>query len=188
MGLATLTTSASPVTLDQVKAHLRITDTADDSTLAAYIAAAVEYISKATNTTLVTTTYRLTLDRFPLIDREITLTRPPLQSVQSVKFNAADGTTFTLGPAAYTVDTSAMPGRIVLNPGYQWPSAFGVQAVAIEYTAGYVTVPALLCQAVKFYTGFLFENREAATDRRIDVVPLAVESIVNMFAFPEAAG
>lgn len=47
-------------------------------------------------------------------------------------------------------------------------------------------VPELLKQAILLLVGHLYENREAATDRRIDEVPLGVQRIMWLFAQPEA--
>lgn len=190
MGLQTLSASDPPVTLEEAKAHLRIDGTADDATLAAIIAAATQYVEQQTRQALTSTTFRLSLDTFPQ-DREIQLPRPPLQSVEAIKYTDATSQEQTLDPATYTVDTATKPGRIVLKPGQTWPSTDGSAAsVRVEFTAGYGTgddVPMLLRQAIKLTAGAWMELREGATDRRYDSlpVPFAVESIVAMFAFPE---
>ena len=46
-------------------------------------------------------------------------------------------------------------------------------------------VPQLLKQAVLLVVGHLYENREAATDRTITEVPMAVQRIVWQYQSPE---
>lgn len=192
MGLQPLTTSTLPVTLDEAKAHLRIDGTNDDATLTAYLWAALEYVERETRQQLCSREYLFTLDAFPA-DRFITLPKPPLMSVASVVYVDATGNAQTLSPSAYTVDTTAKPGRLVLNPGLPWPTTPPQQAnaVRITFTAGYGAadaVPFLLRQCIKFMVGHFYENREGAIDRIINTVPLAVESIINGAMFPEAVG
>lgn len=191
MGLQPLTSSVCPVTLDDAKDHLRIDGTQDDDTLTANLSAACDYIERETRQQLVARDFLMVLDSFPA-ERFTKLPKPPLLSVASVKYTDATGTEQTIDPAAYTVDAVTIPGRIVLAPGQSWPGTNGsANCVRIRFTAGYANaaaVPPLLVQGIKLLVGHYFENREAATDRRIDTVPLAVESIVNMFAFPEAVG
>jgi uncharacterized phiE125 gp8 family phage protein len=113
-----------------------------------------------------------------------------LTSPASGGYRDAAGELQTLDSAAYTVDTVTRPGRIVLKPTASWPETSGeANAAEVRFTAGYGTaadVPQILKQCVLLMLGSMFEHREAAIDRRIDVVPLAVESIVSQHQFLEA--
>jgi uncharacterized phiE125 gp8 family phage protein len=188
MGLAQDTFSPA-VTLAEAKGHLRIDGTEDDADVTRFIAAATQYVEAETRTALVMAEYRLTLDGFPA-GRAIQLPRPPLVSVGVVRYRDTAGQDQILASTVYTVDDVTRPARIVLKPGQSWPATDGsANCVRIDYLAGHTTVdkvPALLKSAVLLMVGHLFENREAATDRRIGTVPLAVESIIAMHAFPEA--
>src|SRR5207244_2259318 len=95
--------------------------------------------------------------------------------------------------SAYSVDTVTMPGRLVLRPGKSWPDTDGSAGnVQVYFTAGYSDdaslVPAGLLHGIRLMVGHYYENREAATDRRIDAIPLAVESLIQQAMFPEAVG
>jgi uncharacterized phiE125 gp8 family phage protein len=188
MALLILSSSAAPITVADAKRHLRIDGSDDDATLASLIPPAVEWLQAETRQQLAPATYRLTLDRFPA-GRDIVLPRPPLQSVTEVRF-VQDGDELPLESYAYTVSPSgSKPGRISLNPGYSWPATDDVHgSVRIDFVAGYSAgeVPTLLKQGVLLLVGHWHEHREAAIDRRIDTVPLALESIVTQHAFPEA--
>jgi uncharacterized phiE125 gp8 family phage protein len=185
MRLITLSTSAPPVTLADVKAHLRVDGDALDAVLSPLIEAATDFVERETRQTLRPTTFRLYVDGFP-DERELTLPRLPLASVESVRY-VADGTERTLHPIAYTVDPSgSKPGRLSLNYDQNWPVADPVaNSVIVSFTAGYSgDCPATLKTLIAMVAGHYLEHPEAAVDRRIDAVPLAVESIVNLHAFP----
>src|SRR5689334_8854879 len=120
MRVITLSTSAPPIRLDEVQDHLRIDGGALDYTLEPLLEAATDFVERETRQTLRPTTFRLYCDRFP-VDRELTLPRLPLLSVESVKY-VAGGVERTLAPIAYTPDPSgSRPGRLVLNPDQSWP-------------------------------------------------------------------
>jgi hypothetical protein len=60
----------------------------------------------------------------------------------------------------------------------------------IEFDAGPTDgrpISSSLLQAIRFMVGHWYENREAATDRHIEEVPLSVLSILNKHWFPEVA-
>lgn len=186
MGLQLITApAANPVSLTEALDHLRIDDENDNDTVNTLIPAAVEFIERATRQQLCPATYALTLDTFPT--GEIRLPKPPLQAVTGITYTTATGSAATVDPSTYTVDASQRPGRVVLKPGHSWPATDNSAAnIRVTFTAGYATVPFLLRQAIKFLIAHYFENREAATDKTTTEVPLAVQSIVDMHAFPEA--
>jgi uncharacterized phiE125 gp8 family phage protein len=186
MQLVTLQTSPPPVTLDEVKTHLRVDGDALDSVLSPLIEAATDFVERETRQTLRPTSFRLYLDSFPT-DRAVRLPRLPLVSVDAVRFIAGDAET-TLAPIAYAADPSgSKPGRLALGTDQSWPVADAVpNAVRIDFTAGYAgNCPPTLRTLICMMAGHYLEHPEAAVDRRIDAVPLAVESIINLHVWPE---
>lgn len=182
-----IVTPSPTLSVEDLRAHLRLTDPADDELLAAYIAAAVEWFQNRTNTTLPTTTAKQFNDAFPARRGDLLIQRPPLVSVQKVEYLDAGGTLRTLSTATYSVDSATRPGRISLNPGHNWPAtAAAANAVRIELTAGHAVLPAILAQGIRFLVGHYYENREAVADKAPAEVPFAIESIAEQFYFPEA--
>lgn len=208
MGLIVATPPADlPVSLDEMKAYLRIdADESQNDVLTAMITAATEWLQRATRTTLVTTAYRLTLDDLPVsympwttpygvvnqiptgTVQPIIVPRPPLVSVTAFRYMDSGGND-TDATGLYDVDAASQPGRIVLKPGMTWPVTNRAAGnVRIDFTAGneLANVPYLLRQCVKFLAAHWYEHREAANnDFRVAEIPLAVESIVNSHQFPE---
>lgn len=70
---------------------------------------------------------------------EIKMKRPPLLSVQPIRFIGTDGRPYTLNPGQdFIVDVASQPGRIRPIPYTVWPLTLHVSgAIAIPFTAGY---------------------------------------------------
>lgn len=188
MSVEVLSTSTPVVTLAEAKAYCRIDGNDDDSVLVGLIAAATDWVAEETGTTVLPSTLRLTLDSFPT-ERELKLPCPPLRDVNVIRYTDDQGTSHTLSSSAYSTNTAARPGRITLNPGQQWPATSGRAAsVTVEYDAGPSDDRPLspsLKQAILFTVAHWFEHREAATDRRIDEVPLTVQAVLSKHRFIE---
>jgi len=116
MRLITLTTSNPNELFSEAANHARIDDTTPEVTvISSLVASAVEFIEGETRQQLFTATYRLYADGFPTTT-EMSLPKPPMQSVQSVKY-LRNGSEQTLDPSLYTVAPSgSRPGYVALNP------------------------------------------------------------------------
>ena len=165
-GLSLVTPAATePVTLDEVRRQLALGDnTTHDAMLLTYIAAARDYVERYTNRQLVTATWDLQIDWFPLGLEPIYLPRGPLQSVTSITYlAAADGASTTWSSANYRVLTSTDPGKIVPAFSVAYPASRWIAgAVTIRFVAGYgaaSAVPAQLKQAILLLVTNLFESR-----------------------------
>lgn len=158
-----ITTPAEPVTLAEAKLHLRVTDAAEDALVSLYISAARESCEDRLDATLPTTSWRLTLDKFP---DAIELLRGPLVSVEAVRYIDAAGATQTLAPQDYTVDSAGSPGYVVPAYGKAWPETRDqVNAVVVEFTAGRASIPAPLKAWILLAVGDMYANREGSTDK-----------------------
>ncbi|MFO8012123.1 MAG: head-tail connector protein [Phycisphaerae bacterium] len=179
--------TARPLTCSQLKAHLRVDGSEEDALVDALLAAATGYVERFTRRQLVTASYRWTLPEFP---ETFLVPRPPLRSVTAIEYVDTAGTTQTLSADAYTVLTGALPGRIHPAWSESWPSARSVpEAVTVTYQAGFgaaADVPEMLKTAIRLLAGHWFEHREAATEERIEALPLAVQNILWFYRVPGA--
>jgi uncharacterized phiE125 gp8 family phage protein len=157
-----------PVTLDEVKAHLRIDDdqVTEDALLFGLIHAAVEYAETFTRRALITQTWDLKMDRFPC--GPIVLPKAPLQSVSSITYTDSNGDSQTWGSSNYIVDTASKPGMVHTAYQVSWPVARDiVNAVTVRFVAGYGTtlasVPESIRLAMLLMIAHWYENREAFT-------------------------
>jgi len=161
--------AAEPLSLEEAKAHLRVDHTTDDSLIAIFLQAARQDCEEWTQRAFITQTWEVVIDEFP--ENEILIPRPPLQSVTSVKYDDGAGVEVTLSAAEYTVDTASEPGWIVPTLS-GWPATFdGINAVRVQYVAGYATsgnspdnladnVPGPIKAAILLRLGQLYEHRE----------------------------
>lgn len=161
--------TVEPLTLADAKAHLRETlmDANNDAYITALIKVARTEAENRLQRTLLETTWLLTLDCFPSV---IALSRPPLASVDWVKYLDAAGVLQTLSPSAYAARTTETPGQIVRAYGASWPTTQAQPgAVQVQYKAGYGTtadkVPVPIVQWIKLALTDLYENRGRSSDR-----------------------
>jgi uncharacterized phiE125 gp8 family phage protein len=159
--------SAQPVDLVEAKSQCRIDVDDDDALVSGYIEAATTHVENVTNRQLITATWELTLDYWPM---SIDIPRAPLQSVVSVQYVDTAGTTTTLATNQYRWRATSGPfaarGNITRNYGVSWPSLYDVSdPVIVRFTAGYGTsgadVPAPLRQAILMLVAHWYINREA---------------------------
>ncbi len=139
MSLRLITAPAvEPLTLAEVKAHLRVDHTDDDNTIALYIKAARQYLEgpySFLGRALVTQTWELVLDEFGTDEIKIPL--PPLQSIVDIRYDDTAGNEQVVSTADYYVDTVNEPGWVVpVTTG--WPTPVdAVNSVRIRFIAGY---------------------------------------------------
>lgn len=179
MGLTrTVAPAASPVTPADLAAYLKIPEdvAAQQSVqdhLTALMAGAVERCERVTDRSLITQTWKLTLDDWcdpatycdPRFGRTVPLGRGPVQSVTSIVYRDSAGDSQTLASSGYTVDITSEPARIVAAYGASWPTVRSQYpgAIAITYVAGYgasgASVPDEIKARLKAYCSYVNENR-----------------------------
>ena len=140
-GLAQTTApTAEPLTLVEVKQHLRlpVEVTDDDSLLTAQLSAARQDVEDRTNRQLVTATWTLKADSFPYTTGVWIFPRAPLATITSVYYlEAAAGASTLWASSNYIVSTTREPGEMTLAYGCSFPAVYPIaNAVTIVYTAG----------------------------------------------------
>ena len=180
MGLTLITPSTSfPVTLAEAKSHCRVEDASEDSTFNGLIAVATDYVEQYTGKAIMQQTWQLTLDEFT---DGILLTKNPVQSVNSIKYHDVLGDIQTLPADFYTADTVSDPAWLVLNSDKTLPDTMeGVNAVRIEFVAGYTIVPPSIKHAILMLVAQWFDHRAAVSDKAMAAVPYAVEALLTNY-------
>ncbi|MDY6844232.1 MAG: head-tail connector protein [Thermodesulfobacteriota bacterium] len=159
-----------PVSIDEVKAHLRILTTSEDNLLGVYIISARSYAENLIKSELTTATRKLILDDFPGEDKEIELPRPPLSTSSSdvsIEYINTTGATASVTTSVYVVDHESRPGRIYCGYDQEWPDTRNENgAVRITYKCGYSTgaCPEPIKHWIKLRVGAMYENREALSN------------------------
>lgn len=151
--------------LTLIKRHLRIDNLASDAVLTHYASVAEQhldgrngYLARA----LVTQTWRLTLDSWPVC-RQIELPFPPLVSVTSITYYDVANAQQTLAADQYAVVANEFVGRVEATPLAVWPVTYDRRdAVQVNFTAGYgaaSAVPAPIMQGALLIIANMFANR-----------------------------
>lgn len=174
--------ATTPVTLAQVKDQLKISGTDEDDTLTLFIEAATKHIEDFVGMSLITQTWQMTLDHWPvynepwwdgvvqaamntITDRSraanILLPRWPLVSVDTI---TVDGSSITITDY-FIVDTTQRPGRLVLKQGATYPPIddLTANAIVITFSTGYgaddTSIPADIKLAIRQMVAYMFEHR-----------------------------
>lgn len=180
--------TVEPLTVEEVKLHLRIDYDNEDSWVAAQITSARQLVEDWTGRQMVTATRKVILDAFQC---ETELPRAPTTAVTGITYVDTDGATQTLSADVYTVDTDSEPGRVYLAYNQSWPSTrTQPKAVEITYTCGYggpCDVPRGLKMAMLLLIGGWYENRESVSIVDLKQVPLAVQALVSQYMIAEFA-
>jgi len=154
-----------PVTVAEVKLYARVAHSVEDSIITKWIAAARKEAEDYQHRSYIEQTYRMTYDSFP--GSCIEFPRPPLISVDSVKYYDTEDAENAFSSDNYFVDLNSEIGRLALNYGISWPTATlrPINAVIIDFTTGYgdeaADVPDDVKNAIYLYCTYMYENREA---------------------------
>ncbi|MHB1167351.1 MAG: head-tail connector protein [Carboxydocellales bacterium] len=170
--------------LTEVKTHLRVDFSDDDTYISTLITAATKWCEEKQKKFYITKTKTEYLDKFPK-ERYIELTRAPLQSVTHLKYTDKDGAVTTWGSGNYIVDKTSFVPKIVLGYNISWPTVqlSPVNAIEIAYVAGYgaaVDVPQMIKHAILLLVSHWYENREAVSTLKFAEVPMAAKSLLDL--------
>lgn len=173
--------AAEPVSLTEVKSHLRIDSDTEDTYLGTLIQTAREFCENFQNRAYITQTWELTTDSWGCFPLDIPL--PPLISVESIKYFDTENVEATWDAANYFVDIDSEPGRIGLGYLVTLPQTVlrPTNGVKIQFIAGYgaaLDVPLRIKQAILMLVGHYYENRETVSPVDLKEVPLAVKSLL----------
>lgn len=176
----------TPVSIAEVRAHARIDHTAEDGLIEVYLDAAIRRAEGYLRRQLITATWLAALDRFPAAGLPILLPRPPLQSVESIKYIDAAGDEQTLDPSEYFVDTTTTPGSVRPYYGRVWPTATLERrddAVQVTIVAGYgddpENVPADYRLALLYLAAHYYARREPDAAGATDDLPPTVKALLR---------
>ena len=163
----TTTPAVEPVTLAEFKthAHISVSTTAQETEYIDWIAAARQHVESLCGP-IVSQTIDMYLDGWPSAGT-MTIPKPRVTSVTSVKYYDEDETEATFSSASYQVDTASHHARIVLKDGYDWPSTTlrPVNGVIVRFVAGWAdaaAVPSTIKNAIKQLMSSWEMQREAS--------------------------
>lgn len=169
-----------PLSLTDVKSHIRVDHDEEDDLIMIFMRAAREKVEAYTNRKLVHSQYALALDTFP---DTIEVKPNPVISVDSIVYSSTSDVSTTLASGVYSLDTYRTPSVIYLNPDQDWPETNEEKNnVVVTYTVGYANaedVPANAKAAILFIVGFLYEHRQAVSTMQSYEVPLGIKFLLD---------
>ena len=183
--------TAEPMALAEVKNHLRVEHTDDDSVIIAIMLAAREYVETYLDQTLIVTQYKMTLDLFPL---HIELPKSPLSTVSGydsviLTYKTNSQITTTLSSSDYRIDASAVPAVLRTNYGESWPAHLAdYNSIEVEFWAGNCSsgtnVPRVIRHAMLMLITHLYENRSSVQVGTVaTVVPDSMRMLLDSAKF-----
>lgn len=172
--IRTVAPAAEPVTLAEVKAHLRLTHASEDEFLNGLVRAAREDVERATGLALIDQSWRLVLDAWPS-QGCVLIARHPVREILSVTVFGAEGEASLIDPAGYQLDTLSRPARLHFETR---PEPLRVlNGIEIDFSAGFgeagTDVPDLLKRAILLLVAHWYEFRATygATDQPVSYPP-----------------
>lgn len=195
-----------PLSLEDARAWLRVTNNDDDKTIEDLIKSACETIEDYTGRALLNTEYRWQDYRWPDFRTQsnigagqktppfsvkyplyfVVLPRCPVVSVKSVKYLSESGAFVEISPSQYSIDSSTSPGLLVFSKAPPAPSSPVPRpdAVQIVFTAGYgdeaSDVNHRLRMVIKYMVANAYENRTPVVTGTIaTALPYSMQTILR---------
>ena len=150
--------SALPVTLDELKTHLGVTDTARNTLITGYLNTAIEHIETMTGRRLITQTWELVLDKAFL---SVKLPYGQFQSIDSIVYVDSDEGSNTVDSIDYYTDgVGTDEGGVIMLDTFSFPTLYDYEPITVTFVCGYgdaaTAVPESLQSAIMLFAENLF--------------------------------
>lgn len=188
MGPTVVTAAAGdPVDIQALKMHLRLVTsdpqsyTIEDDVLSKMIKAASAAYQNRMKVQLVNATLRWDFKEFK---QKLELPRPPLQSVESVKYINSDGNEVVVSDEDYRVIKTVEPGYVLFHNDFEFPETEegNPYPVSVIYIAGYGADSSKVPPEVNLYLsnliGTYYMQRESvvvSNNRSVSVERMTLE-------------
>lgn len=169
--------STEPVTVEELRTHLRMDTKEHDEHLRELITASRQWIEDVALWRLLLK--QVVVEKFDNFAEEMEL-RWPTASVTSVAYTDTDGDSQTVADTVYELATVHGVNYIRLKHDQTWPTDVRSHedVVTVTYSAGYGSgssdVPTAIRRAILLHAGGLF--------RPVDAAPDTVNALLSMFA------
>jgi uncharacterized phiE125 gp8 family phage protein len=170
------------ITVADLKSHLRVTHTQEDTLIGALRSAAISWVEEHCNIKLGSYTARGYLTDW----RPAYFPIGPVTAISEVKYQTTadkDYTTdlTTLAATLWYTDEVSQPARIAFRD-YPTTYDYALTPVVVTFTAGYTTMPAPVVHAVRLLVAHMYENRQEEVIGTITTrLKFGLEALLNPF-------
>jgi uncharacterized phiE125 gp8 family phage protein len=159
-----------PVTLAELKSHLQLNRSDDDTDLTLFLASAIETWEFETKRPAIATVYRQHT-HFPAFRNPLRLGRGKVTALGSITYTDAAGSSATLADQRNDFHG---PIGLIYPPTGGWPAVdpAAIRPVKVQYTAGWANaaaVPADVKVAIRMLAAHWYGNRDAFRDSAFDM-------------------
>lgn len=177
--------AVEPVSLAEVKAHLRIDGDVEDSILATLVITSRLHIEAALGLALIEQSWRWSIDAWPT-RRIVTLPLRPVSAVTSIVTRNADGLAETIAGDRYIPHPGSDEPRVSWRNGQPLPRTDRADGIEVAFVAGYgptaADVPAPIRQALLLLIAHWYEQREpTAVATELKPIPHMVSELLMPF-------
>lgn len=181
-GLLALSVPATtyPVSVNDLKAQLRIGHDEDDILLASQIEAACQFVEEASGQALLSQTWKYSVDCAPL--ERLMLPKHPVTAIIAIDYFDADNAAQSANLADFTLYDSGADAWVQPVVGKTWPSVYSrPDAISVTFTAGgAASRHKNLRQAALKLAAEWYENPQASSDKSKVSLPFGVTELINL--------
>jgi uncharacterized phiE125 gp8 family phage protein len=189
-----------PVTADEMKDMLHLTDDNERNYIDTIIPVAREHVEKLTWRRLITQTWDFYVNQFVTpggyvytwdiakgqVPFPVFLPYPPVQTISYVKYLDPAGVQQTLATSVYELGMRNGIGILRLKYGQYWPAVRNQEdSVTIRMVCGYgaaaANVPAALRHAIRLAVAHMFWNREPVAEKALANVPKTFDDLIRPY-------
>lgn len=170
------------ITVADLKAHMRVTHTQEDTLISALRSAAIAWVEEHCNIKLGSYTARGYLPGF--YNSYIPI--GPVTAISEVKYQTTADTDYdtdltTLASTYWFTDLISQPARIAFRE-YPTTYDYSLTPVVVSFTAGYTTMPAPVLQAIRLLVAHMYENRQEEVTGTITTrLKFGLEALLNPY-------
>ena len=169
--------ASSPVSLDDMKEHLRVDANDENNLIQFYIDACAASLGPEgeLGQAIIPETWD---ESFQSPPRDVYLTVLPARSIESVTYFDKDNVQQTAILSDFALYSS---DRWSFVRSENWPGTFDrPDAITVRYEAGFDSVPLEVAQAVKMIVAHWYQNREDTTEVNLKEIPRAASHLLGL--------
>lgn len=175
-----------PVSLTEVKTHLRIDHMDEDVLLASLVIAARVHLETMLGLSFITQQWLLVLDRWPE-GASFPLPFGPVQQITGITLYDSEDQASIIASSDYSLDALSQPPRLIWRAGTAWPApGRSYNGIEIGVTTGFGAaapdVPQPLRQALLLLVSHWYEHREpVGLANEVREIPQMVSMLTNAY-------